>query len=356
MILYLIKNNFKLMLRNKWIIGMMIIGPIIVIAVLSAVFQDVLRSYEGTEKFTIGYRLAEDSTFRPYIDTLIDIGNEAGITLSECTSGSVKELLDKNDYRSFVEFSNNSIKIYIIEGYEMEGMKTEYFFNKIIKGLSVNVKENDAIVFPVKQLSYIPKVEANDYYGIVFIVYYIWCCYVSISSVIISEKKNRIEKKFRVAPVSEVKLYLAKAIPCVLITLCEMAVTITATVLLFDVQWGNPLITILIIFLMIVAATMFGLFLIYLFNNLAVAIGSAFAFVWIAGYLGGSFETYYYSSVSDKIKVLSPLYHINRALVEYSAIGKSDYTGSSIVYLLIISGICFFAGLIIAKIRKVDIA
>lgn len=306
MILYLIKNNFKLMLRNKWIIGMMIIGPILVIAVLSAVFEDVLKSYEGVEKFTVGYRFTEDSIFSPYIDTMIDAGNEAGITLAECTSGSVEELLDKNDYRSFVEFSKNSVTIYKVEGYDVEGMMTEYFFDKIIGSLTVNLNEKDAVVLPVKQLSYILKVESSDYYGIVYIVYFTWCCYVSISAVLTSEKKNKIEKKFKVAPVSDAKLYLAKAIPCVLVTLCEMAVTIAVSTLLFDIHWGNPLLSVLIICLMVIAATMFGLLLMYLFNNLAVAIGSAFAFVWIAGYIGGSFETYYYSTVSETIKVFSP--------------------------------------------------
>lgn len=35
MIRYLIKNNFKLMLRNKWTLAVMVLGPIMVIAILS---------------------------------------------------------------------------------------------------------------------------------------------------------------------------------------------------------------------------------------------------------------------------------------------------------------------------------
>jgi ABC-2 type transport system permease protein len=101
---------------------------------------------------------------------------------------------------------------------------------------------------------------------------------------------------------------------------------------------------------------MFGLFLMYLFRNLAVAIVAAFALVWIAGYVGGSFEAYYFSPISESIKVLSPVYHINRTLVENSAIGQSNYTGGCIAYLLIVSMICFIAGLGISKIRKVDVA
>ncbi len=356
MILYLIKNNFKLMFRNKWIVGMMVLGPIIVIAVLSGVFKNLMKSYEGVDEFTVGYRFVGESIFKTYANTMIDAGKDAGITFTEYTSGSVKDILEQNDCRSFVEFSTNTITIYRVHEYAKEGMMTVYFFDKISKSFSDNTKEGENIDLPLKQLSCVPKLESNDYYGIIYIAYFICWCYVSISVVIISEKKNKIEKKFKVAPVSEVKLYLAKCIPCVLVTICEMAMATTIVSFLFDIQWGNLPLTVLILGLTVITVTMFGLFFIYLFNNLVVAIVAAFVLEWVAGYVGGSFEAYYFSPISESIKALSPIYHINRSLVEYSAIGQSNYTGSCIAYLLIMSTICFLAGLGIAKIRKVDVA
>lgn len=54
MIRYLIKNNFKLMLRNKWTLAVMVLGPIMVIAILSSAFGDLLKSYEGVDEFKTG--------------------------------------------------------------------------------------------------------------------------------------------------------------------------------------------------------------------------------------------------------------------------------------------------------------
>ena len=59
MIRYLIKNNLKLMLRNKWTIAVMILGPIFVTALLSSAFEDLMASYESAEEFQVGYRLEE---------------------------------------------------------------------------------------------------------------------------------------------------------------------------------------------------------------------------------------------------------------------------------------------------------
>ena len=41
MIRYLIKNNFKLMFRNTWSVVVMLLGPILVIAVLSSAFSEL---------------------------------------------------------------------------------------------------------------------------------------------------------------------------------------------------------------------------------------------------------------------------------------------------------------------------
>ena len=59
MIRYLIKNNFKLMFRNTWSVAVMLLGPILVIAVLSSAFSELMKSYEGVDEFTVGYRIQE---------------------------------------------------------------------------------------------------------------------------------------------------------------------------------------------------------------------------------------------------------------------------------------------------------
>lgn len=77
MIRYLIKNNFKLMFRNTWSVAVMLLGPILVIAVLSSAFSELMKSYEGVDEFTVGYRIQEADN--SIIEATKIAGEEAGI-------------------------------------------------------------------------------------------------------------------------------------------------------------------------------------------------------------------------------------------------------------------------------------
>ena len=54
-----------------------------------------------------------------------------------------------------------------------------------------------------------------------------------------------------------------------------------------------------------------------------------------------------YSSFSESTKILSPIYHVNRSLVELSVDGKSDYILTAVLYLLAIALVSIVVGCII---------
>lgn len=353
--IYLIKNNLKLMLRNKWLIFVMVVGPIIIIAMLTSAFEDMMKSYEDVEEFTVGYRLEEESVFYDYIAEIKEAGKETGILFTEISYGSPEEVIEQNNVECFVEFAKEAFTIYRREEHKIEGIKIEYFLNQVVMSAinDSSLEHDESINVPVVQLKSMPDIEAKDYYGIIEIVYFIWCGFVSLASVLSGEKKYGIEKRLQVSPVSDFGVYMAKVIPGILATICEMIVTIFLVNCLYDIRWGNIPYTILVLCLTVVAATTLGLFALYLFQDLALTIITTFTLIFFWGFFGGSFETYMFSSWSETVKNSSPIYHINRTLVEYSSMGRSDYTGSCILYLIVISIICTVAGLSVAKLRKV---
>ena len=75
----------------------------------------------------------------------------------------------------------------------------------------------------------------------------------------------------------------------------------------------------------------------YIFDNIVVTIIAVFIVVWLACFFGGSFETYMFSSHPESLKLISPIYHGNRALAELSSMGRSDFTVSSIVYSTVLA-------------------
>lgn len=353
MIRYLIKNNFKLMFRNTWSVAVMLLGPILVIAVLSSAFSELMKSYEGVDEFTVGYRIQEADD--AMIEAAKIAGEEAGILFFEYPEGEIKDVMEKNELSGFVDFSEDKYTVYTSADYEVEGITLEYFMNKVMnEGLnaSLQIKEQEKIVLPVEQLEYMPAIDSVDYYGIIYIAYFGWCGMICATGVLSNEKKYGIVRRFQVSNISESQNFFGKLIPIVLTVTGGTAIATIITVLLYDIHWGNPFLSTGIVFLMIVAGTALGMMLYNISDSLVITIILQFTIVWFMGFFGGSFETYMFSSTSDLLKQLSPVYHGNRALVELSCMGESSYVASSVIYSLAITVICSIIAIFAGYVRK----
>ena len=347
------KNNFKLMFRNTWSVAVMLLGPILVIAVLSSAFSELMKSYEGVDTFAVGYRIQEaDDTV---IEATKKAGEEAGIHFYEYPEGEVKDVMEKNELSGFVELSEDKYTVYTSADYEVEGITLEYFMNKVMNegvNASLQIKEQAKIVLPVEQLKYMPAIDSVDYYGIIYIVYFCWCGMVCATGVLSNEKKYGIVRRFQVSNISESQNFFGKFIPIVLTVTGGMAIATVITVLLYDIHWGNPLLSSVIVFLMIAAGTALGMMLYNISDSLVITIILQFTIVWFMGFFGGSFETYMFSGISDLLKQLSPIYHGNRALVELSCMGESSYVASTVIYSLAITVICSIIAIFAGYVRK----
>lgn len=388
MIRYLIKNNFKLMFRNTWSIVTMILGPVLVIAVLSSAFSEMMKSYEGVDEFTVGYRIVNDSPMADYMESIREAGEETGITFYEYPQGEPKDVIANNDLAGFVEITEDEYVVYKSDDYEVEGMTLEYFLDRALsESASASLQMMDQvmaqevaqenlgqvtsgvsedhvtlqssgtmdeidIILPVAELKFMPAVDSTDYYGIIYIAYFCWCGMICATGVLSNEKKYGIERKFQVSNLSGFQIYIGKLVPVVLTVTVGMAIATVTTVLLYDIHWGNPLLSAVIVFLMILAGASLGMMLYNLSNNLAITIIALFTIVWFMGFFGGSFETYMFSSMPNIAKQLSPLYHGNRALVELSCMGESDYVGSSVMYSLGITLVCSAIAVLASNMRK----
>lgn len=357
MIRYLIKNNFKLMFRNTWSVAVMLLGPVLIIAVLSSAFSELMKSYEGVDEFAVGYRMQEEPEDTVLFETVQKAGEENGILFYEYPEGKIKDIMEKNELAGFVEFTEDNYVVYKSADYEVEGIALEYFINKVMNegvnaSLQMQKQDTDTIVLPVDELEFMPAVNARDYYGIIYIAYFCWCGMICATGVLSNEKKYGIVRRFQVSNLSEMQNYLGKFIPINLTVSVGMAIATGITVLLYDIHWGNPILSALIVFMMIVAGNAMGMMFYYISDNLVITIIMLFTIVWFLGFFGGSFETYMFSSTPDWIKHLSPIYHGNRALVELSCMGKSDYVIGALWYSFSITVICSGIAVLAGSIRK----
>ena len=353
--LYLIKNNFKLMFRNTWSLLVLVVGPILVIALLSSAFKELMKSYEGVDKFFVGYRLSYEIQEKEMIENIKKAGKENDIYFYEYPEGDIEDIIQKNELAGFVDFKEDKYVIYTSDDYEIEGITLEYFMNKVMNvGIDtyLQIDSRQKIDLPVEKLHFMPAVDAKDYYGIIEIVYFCWCGIICATGVLSNEKKYGIVRRFQVSNMSECKNYLGKFIPIILTVTVGMLAASVITILFFDIHWGNAFMSMLIVFIMILAGTSLGSMLYNISNNLVITVILQFSIVWIMGFLGGSFETYMFSSTPEMLKKISPLYHTNRALVELSCMGESNYIFSAVIYSIAITIVCSAIAILSGYIRK----
>lgn len=352
----IIKNNFKLMFRNKIVVIMMTLCPILVVAALSSAFQTLLKTDYDEEGFTIGYYAEEKSEIALYLQTGKEEFEKNDIIIKEFAKVTPEYLVKDETVDIFVHVKENEIVIYSSESDSMYVKICENILQQFIVGME-NYKlqlidkaqgktETAHVSIKVTKLEGIKLASAEDYYGIIETIYFIWCGMILLAAVVQSERKNYIQRRILVSPSSRLTLYLGKFIPCELLLLVVTSISVCISTYLFDIHWGNLPGTIGILLLTSLASTAFGILCIYIVNNLAVSVVLLFAIVWFAGFIGGSFQTYMFDNFPEFINRLSPLYYVNRTIVEYSTMGKSIFTTDCIIVMSIMFVVCVALGIL----------
>ena len=346
----LTKNYLKLIFRAKSVIIITMLGTLVVIAALTNAFHTLLDRAKTGEDFTIGYVMSEDSKYS-YIEGFLTEGfEEQGLTVIKYDSGDPEDLIKSGKVDVFIDFGEESYSITGKSNAEIEGRVVQYVLYKADHIMNGDTGSVDIVTssIPVSE-----KADADTYYCIVQTVYFTSLCSVFLCLIYITERRQNIGMRFKSSTTGGAHIYLGKLIACTLTTWFTMVfVTGGLVMILFDIDPQRPLISIGIMLLMTVAFISFGMLFMIIFRNAAAYLGLLFMVVWFWGYIGGAFETYMLSSVPLNIKRLSPLYFVNRSLVELSVNGSSDYLIPCITVLTAMSLVCIALGITISSRKK----
>ncbi len=383
MIRYLIKNNFKIMTRSATNIFLFIATPLILIALLSAAFNDMMKKYEDSGSFEAGYRIEGQGMSSEMEDAFLRAAADRGITFREYKDSEPEEILRREAINTFVVFEDGTYTVYETNESKEQSKALEYlvgsFYEQTAAAMTgmegpeasgqnkdaagqgpeasgqepeASSQNKDSGKLRVEHPEFMASIDSADYYGIIEVIYIGWCAIICGAGLFSAEKKYGINKKLRVSGISESKFYLSRYIPMLLAVLLGTALTVGLSILLFGIHWGNPLLSALVILFSSAAACAFGLMVYSITENMVLTIILVFSIVWVAGFCGGSFETYMFSSLPDTLKKISPIYHINRSLVEMSCMGSSDYTTNALLYSGGITIVCSAVSILAGKLRK----
>lgn len=357
----LIKNNLKLMLRSKWILFLMIIMPLLTMGILSSVFDEYLGGDFDVDEIEAWYVLEEQVLPDSIWQVFVGACEENKIYLKEYMNHDYQELLEKDEVDLFILINEKEINLYFTDEKELKAMiigsvistfQQETYGNIILaehlSSNSIQATQENVTKVNATKVAVDPVPSAMDYYGIIYVIYFAWCGMASLAMVISSERKNKIESRLQISPASKFSLYLGKMIPCFLATAIEVTVTLILSILLFDVHWGRMWASAGVLLLMCITISAVGVFLAYLFRSIVSSIMVVYLGLMVMGFLGGSFATYMYG-MPESMARWSFIYYLNRTLVEFSTMGKSDYLRDGILYLTAMSFASILIGMLLMR-------
>lgn len=112
MLLILVKNNFKLMLRDKMSILFLIFLPILLIDVLSGAFLQEMNKNYTIKPFTVGYSIDAGSNIEKSFLNFIKAFEENKITLSKMTKDKALEGIKDGSIAAYVDINDDKYTIY----------------------------------------------------------------------------------------------------------------------------------------------------------------------------------------------------------------------------------------------------
>lgn len=367
MLFILVKNNLKLMLRDKLSILLLIFFPILLIAILSSAFTSLLNKNHTMEPFTVGYSIEKGSKIENNFNNFIDNFKANNITLMEMKKNKAIENVKNDTIAAYVEINDSSYKLYKKDGLSVNTIIFENSFSSAMDiydgskalmsylseyGLASKynspnaVSSNNFVKFENIKADPVPS--STVYYGIVEIVYIIWFGMMAVSSVVSMERKYGVTERIGLTKANSLILFLGKLIPAVIAVSIQISIAAITSAILMKVNWGNsPMLSAAIILLEIIAVSALGIFLAAIIKSQALVNVLIVIQAFFFGFIGGSCQTYMYNFVSDNIAKLSPLYYINRTLVELSTKGYSSYTNKCILLLAAISFAAIVSGILI---------
>lgn len=372
MLFTLTKNNLKLMLRDKIATLFLIAFPVILIAVLSGAFSKLLNKNYTMKPFNVGYCVQHGSNIEKSLPVFIKGFKENKITLSEINKTDGINKVRNKSIEAYIELSDDKYIIYKNDGSSVnttifensiESMLYYYDGNKTLvnyliqKGIPVKITGEKTThsenYVNLKTINTDPVPSSTVYYGIVEIVYVIWFGMIVVSTITNNERKYGVTRRIELSNTSSFTLFLGKLIPAVFEVSIQIGIAAFVSTMLMNVNWGtSPLLSAGIILLEIIATSAIGILLSTIIKNQALTDVLIFLSSFFFGFIGGSFQTYMYNYFNENVAKLSPLYFINRSLVELSTKGHSDYTGSCIILLIIISVTVTLLGTLATHLRR----
>jgi ABC-2 type transport system permease protein len=363
-------KEIKIQFKQKRVLAIMIIFPIVLMVILGTVFNDDSNG-GAIEDFNVAYEfIGEGSITKATQSMMEDLSSTEDIIFTKVENQSeAMEDIKSVKYACFIVVNEDlkEIKIYENERFNFEASIMETImstfvqrYNTIVEIVKVNpqlLANLPEDIISNKKFVSINSVEptrtasALDYYGVTMLTLIILYSSMSGAYATKSEKLKKTMDRMVIAPINKMNIFIGSTLGTVLSTIIQMIIVFSFSKYILKVYWGEHIVAVLLIILsLIIMSVSMGIAAGYIFKNDSAMDGFLNLLIPVMAFLGGAYTNV--TGIDNKIFVLisklSPVKWVNSTI--FNIVYNNNFSDFGItivinigiaVLLMVISTISF---------------
>lgn len=333
-------KELKQFVRNKRVLFMMLIFPILLITILGNALKNVMGDSETVSVFKnvkILYYYDDDSKYKELIDGFVTYGEDnLKITFEKIDNVEDGKTKVADSYNGFIVSEGDKDTIYFYKN-QLDNIGAGYVektlnsfverYNLIVEIYKVNPMgmaqvSNDKSEEYTNLSSINPnRVPSSiDYYSVAELTMIIMYLTTTMLFAVKRERIDKTEDRILITPVSTSTLILAKVLSGVVIGVVQCIIVYLFSRFVLDAYWGDNLLKV------------FGILIAFIFMNVMIGTGFAFMFkdsraaesiinilIYVLVALGGGYfpiESFQNNELMSEVIKISPVYWANTSIFE----------------------------------------
>ncbi|MBC7960925.1 MAG: ABC transporter permease [Vallitaleaceae bacterium] len=325
-LLTIVRNEIRLMLKNKVALVLLLLMPTAMIALMGNALKSMLQvEVNGVEQFQVLYLNEDESPFGSAFDKSIrsegaplfefitpqtndfqmemkTLGYDEGILIPK----EFNRKMSSNEPISIQHFTSGKayLKTMTVDGFlnqYMAALKEEVAMNQLLSTYQIENVDVSAIgndikksvgnnFFRLNELKYYGKTDSYQFFSISMLIFFLLNAGMGLGCGIIDDRNGKIFSRIYSFPITHNQYLLGKALGNAVISITQAIMVIVFSSLLFKVQWGPNYFGVgVVILLVILIASGISTVMSSLLNS-SKALSVVLAIIlWLITFMSGAF-------------------------------------------------------------------
>lgn len=322
-------NTIKLTLKNKTVLFMQVLFPIVLISVFGIILNGTMNKSKNFKDVKIGYYSAANRTLNSGFNEIKKQGTKLGMEFYSDKKENAIRKVEDGKYTCFIEVKDSEVNVYKNDKDEfkislVESLMKTFIqrYNAIFKIATVNPQALKDISLKKINMNLVKDVSINgkgtpgsmDYYAVTMLTYILMFSVLN-GFTIMSRGKERTNR-IVCSPVRNVDIVCGKVLGVVTFSAIQIIILILFSEFVFKAYFGEHILSVfLIAFAEAAAAVSIGSSIGLIDKNYDEINTQFIAVSMVLGFLGGSyFPVKYMGKTFQMIANISPIKLINDAV------------------------------------------